>query len=238
MSLAQGALRSIALLDPGLVMPDIIERAYGGLEVVNETHRTTAVLSTLGGVALPLVSEKIWLGGQKHVLPLLELSLPGIDLVCSSLQLMICAAPNFSLQNDPTKTVCATMFITAIVQAGIKIGDLTNNVGLALASDAPGDEMMVVDEEDITIPEGTEPGGPALSREEERALVRDSTTGFAGMIFQKGALNFSEALFVQIGWFRFFVGSFRYLRTFPRKEENGILFQSRKSSYSSPSRRC
>jgi proteasome activator subunit 4 len=81
MALAQGALRSIALLEPNLVMSDIIERAYGGLEVVNETHRTTAVLSTLSGVALPLVSEKVWLGGQKHILPLLELSLPGIDLV-------------------------------------------------------------------------------------------------------------------------------------------------------------
>lgn len=82
MTFAHSALKSIALLEPGLVMPDIIERAYGGLEVVNETHRTTAVLSTLAGVALPLVSEKTWLGGQKHVLPLLELSLPGIDVVC------------------------------------------------------------------------------------------------------------------------------------------------------------
>jgi proteasome activator subunit 4 len=81
MSFAQGALRSMALLEPNLVMPDLLERAYGGLEVVNETHRTTAVLSTLSGVVLPLVSEKQWLGGQKHILPLLELSLPGIDLV-------------------------------------------------------------------------------------------------------------------------------------------------------------
>ncbi|KAF9648519.1 ARM repeat-containing protein [Thelephora ganbajun] len=164
MAFAQGALKSIALLEPNLVMPDIIERAYSGLEVVNETHRTTAVLSTLSGVAIPLVSERIWFGGQRHVLPLLELSLPGIDL------------------NDPTKTVCATMFITAIVQAGIKIGDLTRHVGLALASDAPGDEMMAVDKEDITIPEGTEPGWPALGREEERALVRDSTAGFADWV--------------------------------------------------------
>lgn len=77
------------------------------------------------------------------------------------------------------------MFITSIVQAGIKIGDLTQHAGLALASDAPGDEMMATDEEDITIPEGTEPGGVALSREEERALVRDSTAGFAGRISQR-----------------------------------------------------
>ena len=182
MSLAQGVLRSIALLEPNLVMPDIIERAYGGLEVVNETHRTTAVLSTLSGVVLPLVSEKIWLGGQKHVLPLLELSLPGIDLVCFLPHQTFSIAPDSGIQNDPTKTVCATVFITAVVQTGIRIGDLTHHTGLALASNAPGDEMMAVDEEDITIPEGTEPGGHRLTREEERALVRHSTTGFAGMI--------------------------------------------------------
>ncbi len=78
---AQGALRAMALLEPGLVMPDLLERAYSGLEVVNETHRTTAVLSALAGAALPLVSEKVWLGGQKHIVPLLELCIPGIDLV-------------------------------------------------------------------------------------------------------------------------------------------------------------
>lgn len=78
---AQGALRALALLDPHLIMPEILERAYSGLEVVNETHRTTAVLTSLAGVALPLVSEKLWLGGQKHIVPLLELCIPGIDLV-------------------------------------------------------------------------------------------------------------------------------------------------------------
>lgn len=78
---ALSALRHLAMLEPSLIMPELIERAYGGLEVVNETHRTTAVLSILSSVALPLVSEKLWLGGQKHVLPLLELCLPGIDLV-------------------------------------------------------------------------------------------------------------------------------------------------------------
>lgn len=82
MAFAQGALRTMALLEPNLIMPDLLERAYGGLEVVNETHRTTAVLSMMSGIVLPLITEKRWLGGQKHLLPLLELSLPGIDLVC------------------------------------------------------------------------------------------------------------------------------------------------------------
>jgi len=83
MSYAQGALRSLAMLEPNLIMPELLERAYGGLEVVNETHRTTAVLSMLSGVARPLVTEQIWLGGQKHIVPLLELCIPGIDLVRS-----------------------------------------------------------------------------------------------------------------------------------------------------------
>ena len=69
------------MLEPGLIMPQVLERAYSGLEVVNETHRTTAVLSMLVGIAQPLVSEKIWLGGQRHLVPLLDLCLPGIDLV-------------------------------------------------------------------------------------------------------------------------------------------------------------
>jgi hypothetical protein len=81
MSYAQAALRIMALLEPALIMPELLERAYGGLEVVNETHRTTAVLSMLSAVPLPLVSERVWVGGQKHLVPLLELCIPGIDLV-------------------------------------------------------------------------------------------------------------------------------------------------------------
>lgn len=80
---AQTSLRGMALLEPDLIMPQILEKAYSGLESVNETHRTTAVMNALSGVSLPLVSQKMWLGGQKHIVPLLELCLPGIDLVRS-----------------------------------------------------------------------------------------------------------------------------------------------------------
>ena len=71
------------------------------------------------------------------------------------------------------------MFIVAAVRAGIKFGDLSHQAGLSLNSDAPGEEMSV-DEEFVGVPEGMEPGTQVLSREEERALVRDSTAGFAG----------------------------------------------------------
>jgi proteasome activator subunit 4 len=84
-SFAQVSLKTLAVLEPNLVMPQIMERISGGLEVVNETHRTTTSLSTLAMLALPLVNESIWLGGQKHLLTLLELSLPGIDMVCALL---------------------------------------------------------------------------------------------------------------------------------------------------------
>ena len=100
MSYAQGALRSLAMLEPDLIMPELLERAYGGLEVVNETHRTTAVLSMLSGIARPLVTEQIWLGGQKHVVPLLELCIPGIDLVRLSI---------LTMSNEKLNLFCRTI---------------------------------------------------------------------------------------------------------------------------------
>lgn len=59
-----------------------------------KTHRVTAVLGVLTTVSPFLASEKRWLGGQKHILPLLELALPGVDI------------------NDPTK---ASAFLIGIV---------------------------------------------------------------------------------------------------------------------------
>lgn len=87
----------MAMLEPDLIMPELLERAYSGLEVINETHRTTAVMTMLSGVALPLVSEKVWMGGQKHVVPLLDLCIPGIDLVSWH----VTGWGEISLNNDP-----------------------------------------------------------------------------------------------------------------------------------------
>ncbi|EJF66455.1 ARM repeat-containing protein [Dichomitus squalens LYAD-421 SS1] len=162
-SYSQAAMRAMALLEPNLVMPEILERAYSGLEVVNETHRTTAVMTMLSAVSLPLVTEKLYLGGQKHVVPLLELCIPGIDL------------------NDPVKTICATMFISSVVQH-IKIADVSmHQVGVDLSSDAPAEDIMDVDT--TQLPAGVDsPIMPTLSREEERALARESTAGFADWV--------------------------------------------------------
>jgi proteasome activator subunit 4 len=159
MGAAQASLHGLAMLEPALVMPEVLERAYGGLEAVHETHRTTAVLSTLSLVSLPLLSERIWVGGQRHVVPLLEMALPGIDL------------------NDPAKTMCSAMFIVSVAQL-IKIGDLSmEQSGLTLADDPP-DVGMEVDEAD-RLPEGRE-DDVGVSKEEERILVRESTAAFSG----------------------------------------------------------
>ncbi|KAF4572630.1 hypothetical protein EYR36_007140 [Pleurotus pulmonarius] len=145
-SYAQGSLRTMALLNPDLIMPELLERAYGGLEVVNETHRTTAVL-----------------GGQKHLVPLLELCIPGIDL------------------NDPVKTVCATMFIVSAVQH-VRIGELSYNSGLPVDSEDPADAMEI-DTDAPPFPGGIDVGEvQKLSRSEERSLTIDSTAGFADWV--------------------------------------------------------
>lgn len=152
MACAQSALRMLAALEPSLVMPELLERAYGGLEVVNETHRTTAVLSMLGGIGRELVHEDTYIGGQKHLVPLLELCLPGIDL------------------NDPIKTICTTMFVISTVQH-IKIGDLSIcQSGAPLTSDeaAPMDS----DGDRTPLPAGMEGLHPVFSKAEERALTR------------------------------------------------------------------
>ncbi|OCH96671.1 ARM repeat-containing protein [Obba rivulosa] len=164
MGFSQAALRCMAFVEPDLIMPDLLDRAYSGLEVVNETHRTTSALTMLAGVSLPLVSEKLWLGGQKHVVPLLEMCIPGIDL------------------NDPIKTVCAASFIASVVQF-IKIGDLSMHTEVPLSSDAPAEEQMDVDDDASKLPNATVAGtAPVLSRDDERALVRDSTAGFADWV--------------------------------------------------------
>jgi proteasome activator subunit 4 len=177
--LARGALRSLAFLEPALVMPELLERAYDGLEVVNETHRTTAVLGMLASVSLPLSSERIWLGGQKHIMPLLEMCIPGIDLVGDSYGCMMSTHYFLCAKNDPSKTICTTMFISAVVQ-NLKIGDLSSTQsGLPSSNDVPGESTDV--DNGIHLLDGTDHRAyPTLNKVEERILARESTAGFAG----------------------------------------------------------
>ena len=77
------------------------------------------------------------------------------------------------------KTLCASMFIVSVVQH-MKIGDLSIQQGGKPLSGTPAEEMMDIDGNDEShLPSGAGET-PVLSREDERALVRDSTAGFAG----------------------------------------------------------
>ncbi|CAG8748586.1 15792_t:CDS:2, partial [Acaulospora colombiana] len=152
---SRATLRSLAYLEPGVIMPPFLERAYNGLEAINETHRTTAVLHAMAEVALPLVSEDVWFGGQKHILPLLELCLPGIDL------------------NDPVKTVATASFLTNILMTV----PIVNLVGKDEIIDVPMSPLLDRDGE-LAV-------GASEDREAERTMVVETLVDWVMAFFDR-----------------------------------------------------
>ncbi|XP_013086715.2 proteasome activator complex subunit 4-like [Biomphalaria glabrata] len=77
---ASMALRSLATLRPEIVIPPLLEKMYPAMETLIEPHRLIACMICIVSVVRPmLTSTKYYPEGQSHVLPLLNLSLPGID---------------------------------------------------------------------------------------------------------------------------------------------------------------
>ncbi|KAG8858716.1 hypothetical protein FRB96_004853 [Tulasnella sp. 330] len=161
---AQAALRYMSILEPDLIMPQLLERAYGGLESINETHRTTAAIGALAAVSTSLTKRSTWFKGQRHVVPLLELCLPGIDI------------------NDSIKTVSTCMFIVSALQF-VKIGDLNVAGSVPLAHDAPAEDV-VMQAEGAETPTYERRGAAKMTEEEieEEDAVRQSTAGFADWV--------------------------------------------------------
>eukprot|EP00049_Salpingoeca_infusionum_P008905 m.147920 g.147920 ORF g.147920 m.147920 type:complete len:1971 (-) comp14167_c0_seq10:5808-11720(-) len=90
---ARVALGKIAQLSPQLVLPTTLETAYAALETLSETHRTTAAIISLSVTADQLFARpETYPRGVDHLLPLLNLTLPGID------------------PNDMFKTIATTSF--------------------------------------------------------------------------------------------------------------------------------
>lgn len=95
----QGCLKSMSLMEPDLILQPILERAVPSLEALVEvfiyianwgifdiydviqTQRTIAVIKALGAVAPAIVCRDVHYAGAKHLVPLLQLLIPGIDLV-------------------------------------------------------------------------------------------------------------------------------------------------------------
>ena len=87
-------------------------------------------------------------------------------------------------KNDHIKTICTCMFVSSVVQY-VRIGDVSiHSSGAPLTDDAPAGSMMDIDRtiEEHLPDRAVEAGVPILSKEEERAAARESTTAFAGKL--------------------------------------------------------
>ncbi|EIW66071.1 hypothetical protein TREMEDRAFT_35609 [Tremella mesenterica DSM 1558] len=103
---AVSALKKLAVLEPDLIMPALMERATPSLQGLEETHRTTAVTYALAALSQPFSARQLWRMGGMFVADIFTLLLPGIDL------------------NDPSKTTLACMAISSIVDF-ICVGDIS-----------------------------------------------------------------------------------------------------------------
>lgn len=127
------------------------------------------MITALSTISPPLISRAIYPAGAKHLLPLLELCLPGLDV------------------NDPIKTMSTAMFVIQAVTS-VMIDDLTR------PELANGDAMDVEDKsEPVELADGEE---PKLSKKQEDDLVRLSTAGFPDWVsnFFRQVLLVFEAL--------------------------------------------
>ncbi|RDB28522.1 Proteasome activator complex subunit 4 [Hypsizygus marmoreus] len=165
----QSCLKSMSVMEPDLILHPILERAVPSLEALVETQRTIAVIKALGAIAPAIVSRDVYYSGAKHLVPILQLLIPGIDL------------------NDPSKTLCTTAFLVEISQF-IKIGDLTMNEELRPAF--LDSEPTLPLNSNLPLPSFSldELNGPyaemepRLTHEEEDALLKDSTGSFPDWI--------------------------------------------------------
>ncbi|UZJ50775.1 hypothetical protein CBS101457_000095 [Exobasidium rhododendri] len=130
---SQASLKRMALLEPEMILPPVLERAYSSLEALETTHRTASIITALSTLSLPLVSRHLYHKGAVHLVPLLHLCIPGIDL------------------NDAIKTMATSMFILLSCTA-IKIDDLTRPE-IASSSSHNNESMDLVAEDGEQSPE-------------------------------------------------------------------------------------
>ena len=103
---AVSALKKLALLEPDLIMPALMERATPSLQGLEETQRTPAVTYALAILAQPLAVRQLWRVGGMYVGDIFTLLIPGIDL------------------NDPAKTGLSCMAISNMVDF-IRLSDVS-----------------------------------------------------------------------------------------------------------------
>jgi len=95
----QSALKSMSCMEPDLIFKPVLERAIPSLEAlvevpllrvvdysfltVPQTQRTLSVIKALSSIVPAIVSRDIYYPGAKHLITILQLLVPGIDLVSS-----------------------------------------------------------------------------------------------------------------------------------------------------------
>ncbi|WVR08974.1 hypothetical protein IAU60_006033 [Kwoniella sp. DSM 27419] len=157
---AISAMKKLALLEPDLIMPALMERAVPSLQGLEETGRTPAVTYALAALSQPLTARQIWRYGGMFVADVFALLLPAIDL------------------NDPAKTGLACMAISNIVDF-ISMADISEVE--ESGEDVPGPRAIrkvpraqVADDPDDPVQHEMED----LTAEEVNARVRFATTAF------------------------------------------------------------
>ena len=86
-------LKNLAWIDPELILPPLLDRIYPSLESLTESHRTISSIGALCAVSRPFFTFSHFPQGANHLVPLLSLVLPGIDM------------------NDPSKSSATLLFI-------------------------------------------------------------------------------------------------------------------------------
>ena len=90
--------KHLAWIEPNTVFPGLLERIYSSLESVTESHRTISSIRSLIAVNRALITRDHYPQGGQHLVPLLNLLLPAIDM------------------NDPSKSSACLFFISLMSQ--------------------------------------------------------------------------------------------------------------------------
>lgn len=159
---AISTLRRLAILEPDLIMPAIMERAVPSLQGLEETQRTASVTFAIAAVAGPLSGRAIWRYGGMYIADILTLLLPGIDL------------------NDPTKTGLSCMAICNMVDH-IRIADISEYDEAKCKAVTPGSRAVRTSPRTFVEDDPNDPIGQEfedLSPEEVEQRIRMSTQAF------------------------------------------------------------
>jgi proteasome activator subunit 4 len=162
------ALNQLAWIEPDLVLPELLERVYPSLESLTEAHRLHSCMAALNAVALPLLHRKHFPSGATHLLPILELILPALDL------------------NDPTKLSYALLFLSKVFMS----------VPWSVASSSSSAQLSSQPRERVDDVDGNVPPRDAASIQTYDEICRDATHEFE--TFLSNFINRILALLEQI----------------------------------------